>query len=66
MSQRNPNSVNARKLDPMAGSDRAARRAYILDRAQEASTGDAGQAEGDRAKSAVQTGKGTDAGEAIE
>ena len=55
MSQRNPNSVNARKVDAIEGSERAARRAALIVRANEASTGDAGVEQGDKAKRKLET-----------
>jgi hypothetical protein len=51
---RNPGSANYRPLDDGEGARRAVRREEIINRALAASTGDAGVAEGDKAKRAVE------------
>jgi hypothetical protein len=55
---KNPRSVNYKPLGAPDGSDRAARRAALVARATEASTGQAGADEGDRAKDRVEDGRG--------
>jgi hypothetical protein len=52
---RNPGSANYRPLDDGEGARRAARRAANVARALEASEGDAGVEQGDKAKRKIET-----------
>ena len=51
--------LNPRAIDEGESGARAERRKYVIDAATEASTGEAGQAEGDRAKKALETKDGS-------
>ena len=54
----NPASINHRPLQDGEGAERAARRAKFVTEATNASTGDAGVEQGDRAKKAVEDDQG--------